>query len=116
MPLAGRYILGRFPLFFPNIFLPVWTLEGNAVYHESKDSKFGRNNSTYADMIMRTEAAYDGLKSIDKASHFPREWPMGNVPYLYGGLFVQYLERTYGTGSFAAYMHENADNIIPREQ
>ena len=110
---AGRCVLGRNPLFYPNLFQPIWILEGDAVYHESHKPLFGRINSTYTDMVMRTEAISGRFKSIDLASSFPREWPRGRVPYLYGGLFVQYLEKTYGQNSFNRFMHHNADNIIP---
>ncbi len=111
IPSLTRYTLGR--CCFPNAFLPIWQLEGNAVYQESKGTIFGRNNSSYTDMVMRAEVAAGTFKSIDEASHYPRRWPGGSVPYLYGGLFVEYLERKFGTGSFAKVMMENADNVLP---
>ena len=110
-PVFTRYAFGR--CCFPNFFLPIWMIEGNAVYHESDYSKFGRNNSTYTDMIMRTEILNDTLKPISEASNFPREWPVGNVPYLYGGLFVDFLEKKYGIGRFENVMSNNAYNLIP---
>ncbi|MDY6970141.1 MAG: hypothetical protein SVR08_16015, partial [Spirochaetota bacterium] len=110
-PTFTRYTCGR--VCFPNIFIPTWLLEGNAVYHESSYSIFGRNNSTYTDMIMRMEILSDSLKSIDKASHFPREWPLGRVPYIYGGLFVEFLEKKYGKGTIADVFIENSYNILP---
>ncbi len=111
IPAGSRYILGR--TCFPNIFLPIWSIEGNAVFQESKNTIFGRNNSNYTDMILRTEIYSGRFKPISKASVFPREWPLGNVPYLYGGLFIDYLEKKYGTKSMSAFFHENSDNLIP---
>ncbi len=111
LPAATRVVPGR--CCFPNAMLPIWTLEGSAVYHESKDSAFGRNNSSYTDMVLRTEVLNNTLKPIDQASHFPREWPRGNVPYLYGGMFIGYLEQTYGAGSIEKFFHRNSDNIVP---
>ncbi len=111
IPSLSRYTLGR--CCFPNMFLPIWQLEGNAVYHESRGTIFGRNNSSFTDMVMRAEVAAATFKSIDEASHYPRRWPAGLVPYLYGGLFVEYLERQFGAGSFSKVMMENADNILP---
>ncbi|MDY6935909.1 MAG: BamA/TamA family outer membrane protein [Spirochaetota bacterium] len=111
IPSLSRYTLGR--VCFPNAFLPIWLIEGNAVYHESIISNYGRNNSIYTDMVMRTEILYDNLKSITEASAFPREWPMGRVPYLYGGLFIEFLEKKYGRGSIADVFVENSYNIIP---
>jgi hypothetical protein len=111
LPALSRYTVGR--CCFPNMFLPIWQLEGNAVYHESKNSRYGRNNSTYTDMVIRGEIAAGTFKSLSEASHFPRRWPTGSVPYLYGGLFVEFLEEKYGRDSFARVMNENADNIVP---
>ncbi|MFH0974164.1 MAG: BamA/TamA family outer membrane protein [Spirochaetota bacterium] len=110
-PAITRYAFGR--CCFPNMYLPTWMLEGNAVYHESDYSKFGRNNSTYTDMVMRTEILYKNFKPISDASNYPREWPIGNVPYLYGGLFVDYLEKKYGKGRFENVMTNNSYNILP---
>ncbi len=111
IPTFTRYAFGR--CCFPNAFLPVWMLEGNAVYHESDYSKFGRNNSSYTDMVMRTEILYQNLKPISKASNFPREWPVGDVPYLYGGLFVDFLEKKYGVGRFDNVLNNNSYNLLP---
>ncbi|HSV95572.1 MAG TPA: hypothetical protein VLM75_01420 [Spirochaetota bacterium] len=116
IPSISRYTLGR--VCFPNIFLPMWMLEGNAVYYESRKSPGsplapGRNNSTYTDMVMRAAFAENRFMSIAASSHFPREWPMGSTPYLYGGLFVDFLEKKYGRNSFSLVMEENTDNIIP---
>lgn len=106
-----RYFPGR--VWFPSIFQPIWILEGHAVYQESKETGKGRNNSTYADMIMRSEILSGRFKSYSKAAVFPREWPRGNVPYLYGGRFLEYLDATYGYGSAANIFVENSDNVIP---
>jgi hypothetical protein len=111
IPAISRYTCGR--ICFPNLFLPTWITEGNAVYHESRNSIYGRNNSSYTDMVMRVELLSKTFKSIYESSHFPRRWPEGNVPYLYGGLFVDYLEKKYGRDSFAGIFIENSDNIIP---
>ena len=111
IPAITRIVPGR--CCFPNIFQPIWLIEGNAVYHESEKKSFGRNNSTYTHMIMRTEVYSDSLKSINQASHYPRVWPQGRIPYLYGGLFIQYLEDRYGKGKAAEVFIENSDNLIP---
>ncbi len=110
--LGLRYVVGRVFFSFPNIFTPIWVLEGNAVYSESSGG-LGRNNSAWADMVIRTDVLSGNIKSIAEASTFPREWPQGNVPYLYGGFFVDYLEKNYGAGSFEYFLKRNSDNIIP---
>ena len=111
IPSATRYTLGR--LFFPNSILPIWILEGNAVYSESRSGTYGRLNSAYTDMILRMDFLSKNQKSLAEASTYPRRWPRGSVPYLYGGSFVQYLEKNYGEGTFTRVFRENGENIIP---
>lgn len=110
-PYGLRKFLGR--LYFPNIFLPMWMIEGHAVYHESLLPKSGRNHCTYTDMIFRTECNAQGLKNLTEASHFPRAWPSGTVPYLYGGQFIEYLEKKYPNATFADVFEANSDNAFP---
>jgi Tol biopolymer transport system component len=111
IPAISRYTCGR--ACFPNFFQPIWALEGNPVYRESKGDRFGRNNSTYVDMMMRCEVMAGTFKGIDQGSHFPRIWPRGNVPYVYGGRFVEYLERRFGAGAFSRVQIANSDNLLP---
>ncbi|MFW5862086.1 MAG: DPP IV N-terminal domain-containing protein [Spirochaetota bacterium] len=111
IPQMSRYTLGR--VCFPNMFLPMWNLEGYPVYRESMKYPYGRVHSAYTHMVMRTEVDENSLKSINLASYFPREWPSGMVPYLYGGLFVEYLQQTQGHSRFEDVFTENADNILP---
>jgi len=110
IPGALRYFPGR--LYHPNLFLPTWIIEGNAIVHESRNGK-GRIHSAYAHMIMRKEVESNSLKDISKASHFPRKWPMGRVPYIYGAFFSDYLEKRFGKGVIDKIYYENSDNIIP---
>ena len=111
IPSLSRYTCGR--VCFPNACLPVWMLEGSAVYRESSGWRYGRNNSTYVDMMMRADVISGTFKSIAEASHYPRRWPLGNVPYIYGGRFVEYLERKYGYNRISSVFEENADNVLP---
>ena len=51
-----RFFPGR--IWFPNIFQPLWIIEGHAVYQESQNGE-GRNNSTYVDMIIRNDIYFN---------------------------------------------------------
>lgn len=106
---ATRYFPGR--ILFPNLHLPVWALEGSAINFESIYTELGRNNSTYTDMIFRIEIYENNFKNISQASHFPRDWPRGYVPYLYGGKFVEFIEKKYGEGAFTDYMLKNSGSF-----
>ena len=105
-----KYIFGR--LYFINLLQPAWIIEGFAVHQESLGG-YGRNNSTYIEMIMRNEVADNSFDSVNDASHwFYREWPVGNQ-YLYGGKFIQYLDKKYGDNSFTSVFQKQSKNFWP---
>lgn len=111
IPEATRYTLGR--VCFPNSLMPIWAVEGYPVLQESKEKPWGRLNANYTLMVLRQEAYSNSLKSLPLASNFPREWPAGMVPYLYGGLFVEFCTRNYPEKDFGEIFKENADNVLP---
>lgn len=122
IPGIFRKTIGRY--YFPNTFIPIWILEGYAVYSESnyqlrnKSNKAGRLNSAYVDMIFRMDFLSNKGKSLDQASIFIKKWPAGNIPYIYGGDFIQYVEDSYrdhfsGKSSFANIFHVSGNNLIP---
>ena len=101
-----RKILGRTML--PNATLPMWAIEGLAVYTETKFQN-GRGRHPYYDMMMRTELLEDRFKKYDQMAAIGlRPWPLGTVCYLYGYFFVQYLADTYGEATLAQFNHKNA--------
>ena len=112
-PLAGRSILGRFYLLFPHVITPSFMIEGLAVYTETDHEKgYGRLQSSYYNMLMRTEVASGELKTLGEVSTPLREWPRG-VNYLYGSYFYQYLSEVYGEDKIREYLVEYSGEIIP---
>ncbi len=111
IPQVTRYSCGR--VCFPNLLMPVWAIEGYPVLQESKEKPCGRLNANYTRMVLRQEVYSKNIKDISQASHFPRQWPAGMVPYLYGGLFVEFCTRNYPQKDFSEIFAENADNILP---
>jgi len=111
IPALSRYTCGR--MCFPNFLMPIWAIEGYPVLQESKEKPWGRLNANYTLMVLRQEVYSKNIKDISQASNFPREWPAGLVPYLYGGLFVEFCARNYPEKDFGEIFKENADNILP---
>lgn len=110
LPVLTRFILGK--AYNPNSWQPIYLLEGNAVLNESMYTGFGRLNSPYAEMIIRTEMTSDRIRTIADASNYPYSWPAGYVPYLYGAYFNAYLLKNYDK-SFSEIMEANSNNCIP---
>ena len=103
---AFRKIFGRVVL--PNASLPMWMIEGTAVYTETKFHG-GRGHHPYYDMMMRTEVMENRLKTLDQMAAIGlRVWPMRTICYLYGYFFLQYLADTYGEESIVQLSLKNS--------
>jgi hypothetical protein len=93
-PALLRSIFGR--LYFPNLFQPTWLIEGLATYEETLLSDGGRGRSSYAEMLLRTATLAGRFPTLAQGATAPDSWPGGELPYLYGGKFYQYLVAKYG--------------------
>lgn len=113
-PAGLRKGLGRHLLTFPNLFQPRLMLEGIATYYETDVATgVGRGrNSIYA-MMMRAETA-KGVRPFDKAAmDGVAEWPLGEMPYLYGVHFYQFLAERYGTDKPQRVIGSYSNNLVP---
>lgn len=83
----------------PNALLPMWMLEGLAVFHETDFSGGGRLGSDLVESWFRTESLRGMPKGLSDLTVFPVKWPGGAIPYVHGAEFYAWLARTYGTNS-----------------
>lgn len=102
----------RWPV-FPNSALPTWTIEGLAVWYESSLTDAGRILGTYHDMVLRAAVLEGDFESLDQVSGQSAVWPDGNRPYVYGSMFFDYLNRTYGPGHMGEFAQAVDGQIIP---
>jgi len=91
-----RAIFGRAPLVFPNAYLPIWQIEGLAVFEESRMTGEGRIPAGDFRAIVDAAAARRRFEPIDRASGGLVDWPGGVAAYAYGAYFHQYLADHYG--------------------
>jgi len=98
-PAALQKVLGR--IYFPNLFQPVWMLEGLATYEETEQTSAGRGRSPGAEMTIRTAVLENAFPDLGSAAVFPDSWPAGEVPYLFGEAFTRYIADTYGREKLA---------------
>ena len=96
-----RTLLGRSPLSFPNAIQPIWLLEGLAVYEETALTPGGRGRSAGADMILRMAVLEGPFPPLSQMAVFPDSWPSGQVPYLFGASFTQFIADKYGRDKLA---------------
>lgn len=110
-PALLRQLFGR--IYFPNLLQPEWLIEGLATYEETRLSDGGRGRSSYAEMILRTATLAGALPSLAQGATAPDSWPGGELTYLYGAKFYQYLVAKYGTELPGALSHYYAGRSLP---
>jgi Tol biopolymer transport system component len=93
---AVKWIFGRVPLAFPNLFLPGWSIEGLATFSESRFTGEGRLNAGDSFTIVTERVRRSGPERMDQVTGGQVEWPAGLGPYLYGGFFAEYLAARFG--------------------
>lgn len=90
-----RLFLGQ--IITPNALQPLWSIEGLAIYNESKFSNGGRLWDNRYEMYLRTDFLEGQLKHINQIDHDNLvSWPGGNVPYIYGQSLIHFIVSEYG--------------------
>lgn len=111
IPALVNVILGK--TIAPNQIQPHWLLEGLAVYEESEKTSGGRLRSPIWNMYMRADVLENNIAPLDVFSNTPRRFPQGNIWYLYGSYFVQWLAETYGQQTIRTLIDDYGRQLIP---
>ncbi len=111
LPAIVNAVLGK--TLAPNQVQPRWILEGLGVYEESARTSGGRLRNSQWDMWMRTDVLGDNVASIDQLSNIVRRWPQGNLYYLYGSYFMNWIAQTYGEEALRKMADDYGKQIIP---
>ena len=94
-----RRVFGRMPLLYPNLYLPLWQIEGLATYEESALTGLGRVRDGSFRSLLSAAAARSRFEPLDRVGGGLVDWPGGQAPYLYGGFFHAFLREKYGEES-----------------
>jgi hypothetical protein len=97
--------------FSMNNLLPVWMIEGLAVWDESAYTEEGRGRSAWVDMYFRTDCLEKFAMGIDRMTTFPDVWPFGSVPYVYGRQFYDWLAAKFGEAKIKDLSRRNAYRV-----
>jgi hypothetical protein len=111
IPAIINAIFGK--TYAPNSAQPTWFIEGLATYQESSKTSGGRLRSSMFDMYLRMDALENRLLRIDQLSNQANRWPHGDMAYLYGSRFVQFIESRYGIHALSAISREYGRQAIP---
>lgn len=92
---ALRALFGQ--ILAPNALQPIWSIEGLAVYNETKFTAGGRGIDTRYDMYLRMAALEDQFNTLDQIKgYYLTSWPGGSVPYIYGQSLIHFIAQKYG--------------------
>ena len=75
---------------------------GSPSTRRARETSGGRLRSSMWNMWMRADVLEDNVATLDQFSNIPRRWPQGNIWYLYGSFFMQWIAETYGEQAIRA--------------
>jgi hypothetical protein len=111
IPALVNAVLGK--TLAPNQVQPRWILEGYAVFQETARTSGGRLSNSMWDMYMRTDVLENNVATLDQMSNIVRRWPQGNLFYLYGSFFIDWINRTWGEQTFRDVADDYGSQLIP---
>ncbi len=111
IPSIVNAVLGK--TLAPNQVQPRWILEGLAVFEETSKTSGGRLRSSLWNMFMRADVLEDNVAQLDEISNDVRRWPQGNLWYLYGSFFMQWIAETYGEQAIRLMIDDYGHQLIP---
>jgi hypothetical protein len=106
-----RRAFGRYPLLFPNLYQPIWGIEGIATWQESVRTADGRVSAGDFRLLLDRAAAANRFEPLDRANGGNVDWPSGATPYLYGAYFHQFLADRYGADSIRTLAAETGRRL-----
>lgn len=117
-----KYIFGNSPMVMipfvplpifisPNLFLPTFIVEGNAVLNESRFSSGGRLFSGEARALV-SALILDNKADLKYMMNDHIFFPFGNEKYLVGGYFQNYLASIYGAKLVDSFFSYNANRYL----
>jgi hypothetical protein len=111
LPAIINKILGK--VWAPNTLQPRWIIEGIATYLESAETAGGRLRSTQFEMYMRMAVLEDNVVHFDTINNRTDYWPHGDIWYLYGSRFINWLVQQYGKELIAEMAKWYGSRAIP---
>lgn len=109
LPLVVRRLMGRY--ISVHQLSPAWIIEGYATYTETRHTQGGRGRSATVDMVKRTavlEGTFPPLGNLEGFQSLP---PSGNLRYLFGQDFMQFIADQAGPEAWSEWIHRYGRGI-----
>ena len=106
-----RNVFGRAPFLYPNVFLPLWQIEGIATWNESVLTGQGRVPTGDFRFILNRAASAHRFEPLDRVNGGLVDWPGGTAHYAYGAYFHEYLANRFGSASIARLAEDTSGRV-----
>jgi WD40 repeat protein len=100
---AARLVVGR--IASTNGLSPAWMIEGLATFEETRHTAGGRGRASWPDMMKRTAVLQDDFPPLGNLDGFQPKPPTGNLRYLWGQDFIQYVSDHRGRDVWTRWTH-----------
>ncbi len=100
---VARAVVGR--IASTNDLSPWWMVEGFATFQETRHSTGGRGRSKWPDMLKRTAVVEDAFPPLGNMDGLQPNAPSGNLRYIFGQDFIQYVADTRGADVWTRWVH-----------
>ncbi len=100
---ATRAVIGR--IASTNDLSPWWMIEGYATFQETRYTPGGRGRAAWPDMIKRTAVVEDDFPPLGNMDGMQPNPPGGNLRYLFGQDFIQYVSDHTGRDAWTRWVH-----------
>jgi hypothetical protein len=109
LPRLLRAVMGR--IISINQVSPGWIVEGQATFQETRKTTGGRGRSPYVDMIKRVTVLADRFPPLGNMDGWQIDPPGGNLRYLFGQDFMQYISDQTGEMVWTDWNHTYGGSI-----
>ncbi|MBX2798585.1 MAG: BamA/TamA family outer membrane protein [Myxococcales bacterium] len=106
---AARAVVGR--IASTNDVSPGWIIEGFATFQETRQSTGGRGRASWPAMIKRTAVLEDDFPPLGNLDGFQPTPPSGNLRYLFGQDFIQYVSDHAGRDVWTRWTHTYGSSV-----
>lgn len=100
---AARAVVGR--VASTNGLSPAWMVEGFATFQETRHTAGGRGRASWPDMLKRTAVLEDDFPPLGNLDGFQPTPPSGNLRYIFGQDFIQYVADHQGDNVWTRWVH-----------
>lgn len=109
LPRAARWLFGS--LISTHQVAPLWTVEGFATFEETRHTVGGRGRTPGVDMIKRASVLEDRFPPLGNMDGFVALPPGGNLRYLFGQDFMQYVAESRGMDKWSEWIHRYGASV-----